>query len=187
MKRLLGCCFLILTASLLAAGGTDPNDQSGRIPVRLRGKPKAPEFADIFDWINSPPLTMADFQGKVVVVHFMTVDSMHCAHNYPFYKSVWKDLKDKGVVVIGIHTPESEAERDVRTVKKKVEDAGLTFPIAIDNKSTMWVRYINESWPSIYLIDKAGKARYAWAGELASKGAKGEMHLRRLIADLLKE
>jgi peroxiredoxin len=187
MQRLLGLSFLVLCGSLLAAGGTDPNDQSGRIPTRIRGKPKAPEFADIFDWVNTQPITMAEFKGKVVMVHFMAVDSTFCAHNYPFYKSVWKDLKDKGVVVIGIHTPETEAERDVKHVKKKVEDAGLTFPIAIDNKSTMWVHYFNDIWPSVYLIDKEGKARYVWHGELSTKGAKGEVHLRRLIGELLKE
>jgi hypothetical protein len=107
--------------------------------------------------------------------------------NYPWYKGIWKDLKDKGVVVIGIHTPETEGEKNVDAVRKKVEEAGLTFPIAVDNKGTMWKRYGNQLWPSIYVFDKQGIARWAWFGELGWKGARGEEHMRKKIEELLKE
>lgn len=91
------------------------------------------------------------------------------------------------MVVIGIHTPETEGEKNVKSVKKKMEEAGLTFPIAIDNKSTMWRSYGNHYWPSVYLIDKEGIARWGWQGELAWKGAKGETLMRTKIEELLKE
>ena len=89
--------------------------------------------------------------------------------------------------MIGIHTPETEAEKNVETVKKKMKAAGLTHPIAIDNKTTMWKRYGNDYWPSIYLFDKHGIARWGWQGELSWKGAKGETHMRAKIEELLKE
>ena len=89
--------------------------------------------------------------------------------------------------MIGIHTPETEAEKNVKSVAKKMKEAGLTFPIAIDNKTTMWRRYSNRYWPSIYLIDKAGIARWGWSGELGWKGARGETHMRKKIEELLKE
>ena len=107
--------------------------------------------------------------------------------NYPWYKGIWKDFKDKGVVMIGIHTPETEGEKDVKRVQKKLADAGLTFPISIDNQKTMWKRYYNHYWPSVYLIDKEGIARWGWQGELGWKGAKGEEHMRKKIEELLKE
>jgi len=66
-------------------------------------------------------------------------------------------------------------------------DAGLTFPIAIDNKTTMWKRYNNNFWPSVYLIDKDGTARWGWQGELGWKGAHGEKHMRERLEELLKE
>jgi hypothetical protein len=91
------------------------------------------------------------------------------------------------VVVIGIHTPETEAEKNVENVKKKMKQAGLTHPIAIDNKTTMWQRYSNSYWPSIYLIDKKGIARWGWSGELSWKGAKGESRMREKIEELLRE
>jgi hypothetical protein len=91
------------------------------------------------------------------------------------------------VVVIGIHTPETEAEKNVESVKKKMKKAGLTHPIAIDNEATMWKRYSNSYWPSIYLIDKQGIARWGWSGELSWKGAKGEARMREKIEELLRE
>jgi hypothetical protein len=91
------------------------------------------------------------------------------------------------VVVIGIHTPETEAEKDVSIVRKKMKEAGLTFPIAIDNKATMWKRYSNEYWGSVYLIDKKGVARWGWAGELGWKGAKGENLMLKKVEELVKE
>jgi hypothetical protein len=91
------------------------------------------------------------------------------------------------VVVLGLHTPETEGEKNIDTVKKKMKEAGLTFPIAIDNKGTMWKGYSNHYWPSVYLIDKEGFARWGWSGELGWKGAKGETHMRNKIEELLQE
>jgi hypothetical protein len=91
------------------------------------------------------------------------------------------------VVVLGIHTPESASEKDIARVKKKMTDAGLTFPIAIDNKHTMWKGYGNQVWPTIYLIDKEGIGRWGWVGELGWKGARGEEHMRKKIDELLAE
>ena len=90
-------------------------------------------------------------------------------------------------MVIGIHTPETETEREIDRVKKKVKEAGLEHPVAIDNKATMWKRYENSYWPSIYLIDKKGIARWGWSGELSGKGAKGETHMRKKIEELVGE
>ncbi len=89
--------------------------------------------------------------------------------------------------MIGIHTPETEAEKSVKNVEKAMKKAELTFPIAIDNKTTMWQRYYNRYWPSVYLIDKEGIARWGWSGELGWKGANGEQHMRKKIEELLAE
>ncbi len=90
-------------------------------------------------------------------------------------------------MVIGIHTPETDGEKNVANVRKKMAEAGLTFPIAIDNKTTMWQRYGNQYWPSVYLFDREGIARWGWRGELGWKGAKGESHMRKKIEELIKE
>ena len=107
--------------------------------------------------------------------------------NYPWYKEICKDYKNKAVVMIGIHTPETAAEKSVPNVRKALDKAGFTFPVAIDNKWTMWKRYKNGYWPSVYLIDKQGIVRWGWAGELAWKGAAGEALMRSRIDGLLRE
>jgi hypothetical protein len=91
------------------------------------------------------------------------------------------------VAILGIHTPETEEERSVDSLKKSLKENGLKHPVAVDNKGTMWQRYDNSYWPSVYLIDKKGIARWGWSGELAWKGAKGETHMRKKIEELLAE
>ena len=91
------------------------------------------------------------------------------------------------MVILGIHTPETEEEKSVDALKKKLKDAGLNHPVAVDNKGTMWQRYNNSYWPSVYLIDKQGIARWGWSGELSWKGAKGGALMRKKIDDLLGE
>lgn len=107
--------------------------------------------------------------------------------NYPWYRGIDKEFRGKGVVVVGIHTPETEGEKDVRALEKKLKEAGLTFPVAVDNTATMWKRYFNNYWPSVYLIDKQGVARWGWSGELGWKGARGEALMRAKVEELLRE
>ena len=90
-------------------------------------------------------------------------------------------------MVIGIHTPETEGEKNIHRVKKQMQKAGLTHPIAVDNRTTMWKRFNNHYWPSIYLFDKQGTARWGWSGELSWKGAKGEAQMRQKIEELRRE
>ena len=90
-------------------------------------------------------------------------------------------------MILGIHTPETEEEKSVDALKKKLKDAGLNHPVAVDNKGTMWQRYNNSYWPSVYLVDKKGIARWGWSGELGWKGAKGGALMRKKIEDLLGE
>ena len=91
------------------------------------------------------------------------------------------------MVILGIHTPETEEEKSVDALKKKLKGAGLYHPVAADNKGTMWQRYNNSYWPSVYLIDKKGIARWGWSGELGWNGAKGGALMRKKIEDLLGE
>jgi hypothetical protein len=72
MKQLVGLCLLALAVPAAAPAGGDPKDPTTWTPVKIPGKQKAVEFADVTEWLNSEPLTMAKLKGKVVVVHFMT-------------------------------------------------------------------------------------------------------------------
>ena len=107
--------------------------------------------------------------------------------NYPWYKAIEKDFKGKDVVILGIHTPETEGEKNIDRLKEELREAGLDHPVAVDNKRTMWQRYNNSYWPSVYLFDKNGIARWGWFGELGWKGARGEAHMRKKIEELLAD
>ena len=88
-------------------------------------------------------------------------------------------------VLLGIHTPETAAERDPANVREATRAADLTFPILIDPERRNWDAWGNSMWPSVYLIDTQGYVRYWWYGELNWKGADGAERLRQRIEELL--
>lgn len=154
------------------------------VPTSPADARPAPELAGISAWLNADPLTMKGLRGKVVVVHFWTNGCINCVHNYPAYKAWHADFAGKGAVVLGVHTPEFEAEKNLDRLRDKVRKAGLEFPIAVDNDGDTWRAWGNQYWPAIYLVDKQGRVRYQWDGEL---GTDGERAMRRRIDALLAE
>lgn len=148
---------------------------------------KAPELVDTDDWINSSPIKLQELRGKVVVVHFYACGCINCIHNYPWYHQ-WHDaFKDKGVVLVGIHSPETASERDSANVRKKAIAEKFEFPVLIDGKSENWNAWGNAMWPSVYLIDKRGYLRQFWPGELNWQGGNGEQYMREWIERLVAE
>lgn len=90
-------------------------------------------------------------------------------------------------MVLGVHTPESEGEKNLDRVRQKVKDNGMKYPIAVDGAAKTWQAWGNRYWPSVYLIDKQGNVRYRWDGELNWKEIQGEKMIRRRIEELLAE
>jgi peroxiredoxin len=147
----------------------------------------APEFESIEAWLNSPPLSMNSLRGQVVVVHFFAFGCVNCINNYPWYRE-WHDAwQGQGVTIIGIHTPETEAETDNEQLRQSLEQHGLKFPVAVDKQKAMWNAWFNGIWPSVYIIDKQGRLRYWWYGELDWQGAGNQAVARRQIEQLLAE
>jgi hypothetical protein len=91
------------------------------------------------------------------------------------------------VVVLGVHTPETEGEKDVDSVRRKVKDNKILYPVAVDAAAKTWRAWGNRYWPSVYLIDKQGNVRFRWDGELNGTGIRGEQIMRRRIEELLAE
>jgi len=153
------------------------------------GRPafKAPELIDSGEWLNSTPLTIAGLAGKVVVVHFYAFGCSNCINNYPTYLEWQERFRDEDVVILGIHTPETAAERESAAVKAKADAARFSFPVLIDGAKANWNAWGNSMWPSVYLVDKRGYLRYFWPGELTWKGATGDQWMRERIGELLAE
>ena len=130
---------------------------------------------------------MAKLRGKVVLVHFWTNGCYNCVNNYPHYKAWQERYAGKDVVIVGIHTPETSGEHDVERIKAQAAKHGLKFPIAVDNDGSNWKAWNNRYWPTVYVVDRRGRVRYGWEGELNYKGATGEETVRKLVDALLLE
>ncbi|MEI9979399.1 MAG: cytochrome c biogenesis protein DipZ [Edaphobacter sp.] len=140
--------------AMMAAGGASPANTSPTI-----------NLSGATAWINSPPLTPASLQGKVVLVDFWTYSCINCLRTLPYIKAWNEKYKDSGLVIIGVHTPEFPFEKDESNVCKAVRDLGVTYPVAMDNDYRIWRNFNNEYWPADYLIDVTGKVRYHHFGE----------------------
>jgi peroxiredoxin len=147
----------------------------------------APDLTDEPDWINSSPLTSDWLRGKVVALHFYAFGCINCKRNFPWYKDWHESFKARGLVVLGIQTPETERERIVENVRNAARENGLEYPIVQDAEKRNWNAWGNSMWPSTYLIDKQGRVRYWWYGELDWQGAGGQNVLRTRIEELLAE
>lgn len=127
--------------------------------------PHAPEFTGISHWINSEPLKMEELRGKVVLVEFWTYSCINCIHVMPYVKQWHESYQDKGLVVVGVHTPEYGYERKTANVESAVRRFGIKYPVAQDNRYQTWNAYGNRYWPALYLIDKDGRVVYQHFGE----------------------
>ena len=147
--------------------------------------PMAPELAPSATWINSKPLTLADLRGKVVILHFYAFECVNCQRNLPIYAEWQRKYADKGMVVIGIQSPETEAEQDAVKVIAAAKEAGIDYPVVFDGDSATWKAWGNTIWPTVYVIDQQGYLRVWWQGELNWQGAKGDEVISKAVEKLL--
>jgi len=148
--------------------------------VKPRRAPELPQTG----WLNTPegkPLRMEALLGKVVLIEFWTYACFNCRNVLPYVKGWHEKYATDGLVVIGVHTPELDFERKPENVKKKVAELGITFPVVLDPDYVTWDRYGSRAWPTIYLIDPAGRIVYVAVGE----GDYDRTEAR--IRDLLKQ
>ena len=130
-------------------------------------------------WINSEPLSLKGrLRGQVVVIHFWTNGCSNCVNNYPHYRARQERDAGKDVAIIGIHTPETEGERDLARIKRQAEKNGLKFPIVVDNDGTNWRVWKNQVWPTVYVVDRQGVVRSPGGGAELQR-PEGEETVRR--------
>ncbi len=141
---------------------------------------KAPEFVSA-TWLNSPPLRLAKLRGRVVLVEFWTFGCYNCRNVEPHMKFWHQRYASDGLVVIGVHTPESDYERDRDRLEQYVRDRQVTYPVVVDDDFAMWTRYENAAWPCLYLIDKRGVIQYAHVGE--GRYGQTEQRIEALLAE----
>jgi thiol-disulfide isomerase/thioredoxin len=155
--------FLASTA-LPCLSGEIARDQMAPFAVAA-AQDTAPNFAGISNWFNSPPLNIADLRGKVVLVDFWTYGCVNCVNTLPHVTELYAKYKDRGLVVVGVHTPEFPFERSASNVQAALKRHGITYPVAQDNEQQTWNAYRNQYWPAQYIVDQNGKIVFQHDGE----------------------
>jgi thiol-disulfide isomerase/thioredoxin len=125
----------------------------------------APNFTGISNWFNSAPLSIADLRGKVVLVDFWTYGCVNCVNTLPHVTELYAKYRDRGLVVVGVHTPEFPFERSASNVQAALKRHGINYPVAQDNDSQTWNAWHNQYWPAQYIVDQNGKIVYQHDGE----------------------
>lgn len=127
---------------------------------------QAPELIAGGPWINTgDPLTMADLEGKVVLLDFWTYSCINCVRTIPYLRAWYDEYKDYGLEIIGVHSPEFPFERNRGNVEQAVEELQITWPVVLDNDFAQWQSYNNRYWPAHFFIDGSGEIRYFHFGE----------------------
>lgn len=152
---------------------------AGRITEETKA-PTAPELASGF-WINSEPLTLKSLQGRVVLIEFWTFACYNCQNTLPTIKKWDAQYRDKGLTIIGVHTPELDYESNIENLRREVANLGLKYPIVTDNDYSTWKAYGVEAWPTLFLLDKQGRVRWTHVGEGAYN--QTEEAIKKLLAE----
>ena len=126
---------------------------------------KAKDFSKISEYINTKPISFDDLKDKVVLVDFWTYSCINCIRTIPHLNEWYDKYSDKGLVIVGIHTPEFEFEKNPENVKSAVQKFGIKYPVLQDNDKETWNEYENRYWPRKYVVDDEGYIRYDHIGE----------------------
>ena len=156
-----------------------PSTQSG-ITDKSRFD-KAPELVGIAGYINTDSDIQEKIKGKVVLYDIWTYSCINCQRTIPYITAWDEKYSNQGLVIIGIHSPEFEFEKDINNVRAAVEKFGINYPVVLDNDKQTWDAFENRYWPRKYLADDEGYIRYDHIGE----GAYEETE--KIIQQLLQE
>jgi cytochrome c biogenesis protein CcdA/thiol-disulfide isomerase/thioredoxin len=149
----------------------------GKVPLKDYGA--APDVHDVSAWINTHPLSLPELRGKVVLVDFWTYSCINCLRTLPYLKAWDARYRSKGLVILGVHTPEFAFEHALGNVRAAVKRLGVSYPVALDNSYGTWKAYSNNYWPADYLVDQSGRVRDVHFGE--GDYAQTERNIRLLL------
>lgn len=168
LRQGVGVLMVVLAGASLAdvssawvAALTRPAESPPSLPV---GGP-APGLPGAGAWLNGPPLTAQDLRGKAVLIDFWTWDCANCLRSVPIIERLHQRYGPRGLIVIGVHTPEFAHERPLAGVQAAVRRLGLHYPVVQDNDYRTWAAFGNRYWPAVWLVDQSGHIVYRHEGE----------------------
>jgi thiol-disulfide isomerase/thioredoxin len=150
-----------ILAPMMAPAAAAGNPAASPLPI----EGELPSLGGAVEWLNSPPLTADGLRGKVVVVEFWTYSCINWLRTMPYVRAWAERYKAQGLVVIGVHSPEFEFEKEIANVRRAAKEMNVDFPIAVDSDHAVWRAFGNEYWPALYFIDAKGRIRHHHFGE----------------------
>jgi thiol-disulfide isomerase/thioredoxin len=124
-----------------------------------------PELEGATGWLNSEPLTPTSLRGRPMLVQFWTFTCINWIRTSPYVRSWYQRYRRDGLIVLGVHTPEFDVERDVERVRRAADAMGIAYPIAVDGDYRIWRAFGNQYWPALYFADADGRIRHHRFGE----------------------
>lgn len=143
-----------------------------------------PNIEGIDAWLNTDmELQIAELtaQGNVVLVDFWTYTCINCVRTLPFLREWWARYEDDGLVILGIHTPEFEFEKDYQNVADAIATHSIGWPVAQDNNMVTWRNFENRYWPAKYLFNSRGEQVYSHFGE--GRYGETEQEIRKALVE----
>jgi thiol-disulfide isomerase/thioredoxin len=178
-RHFLGTAAMILGAVQLEVIGWVKAQSASTLRLPVEGE--MPSLGGATYWLNSQPLTPAGLLGRVVLVGFGTYSCINSIRTLPYLRAWSEKYKDKGLMVIGVQSPEFTFEKNIDNVRWAVKDRRLDFPISIDNNHAIWNAFNNEYWPALYFVDVRGRIRHHQFGE--GEYEQSEVILQQLLIE----
>ncbi len=161
-----------------AAGGTERESADERVARKEAEFTRAKEISGPTGFINMDGVSIGE---KVVLLEFWTYSCINCQNVQPYLNEWHEAYEGDGLLIIGVHRPEFEFEKDPASVERAVGEAGIEYPVVLDNNSATWDAYNNHYWPARYLIDADGFIRYQHFGEGAYE--ENEQEIQELLSE----
>jgi len=174
-------------------GSSDDQERASHDPFRAQTRPPSDDtnvlravesgfsLSGATGWLNSPPLSLGELRGRVVLVGFWTYTCINWLRSLPHLRAWEARYGRHGLVVVGVHSPEFSFERDAENVRRAASALAVPYPIALDNRFAVWRSFDNHYWPALYLLDTHGRLRHQRFGE------EGYEEVETMIRQLLAE
>jgi thiol-disulfide isomerase/thioredoxin len=162
-RRFLGTAALAVAAAQLGVTGFAKAQSTAGTRLPVEGA--FPSLSGATAWLNSRPLTPGGLRGKVVLIDFWTYTCVNWRRTLPYVRAWAERYVDRGLVAIGVHTPEFSFEHNIENVRWAAKDMKINYPIAVDSDYAIWRAFNNEYWPALYFIDAKGHIRHHQFGE----------------------
>lgn len=127
-----------------------------------------PPLVEIDGWLQSEVESLEELRGKVVVVEFWTFGCYNCKNRIPHTQELYERYGDRGLEIVGIHSPEFKYEEDVNNIIEAMKDLGVTWPVVLDRRRRTfweWQTGGRAYWPRTYVLDPLGRVRFDHIGE----------------------